>query len=181
MASGELSDFNRIPFSIPGQSSKQVAVIPELKSTGGKDTSFIIFAEAELDAESGANGPSIARMVPQIYPIERPFPLSLLEQDPVLVVEDFVLTEKNVHAYEIQFTVIATATTAGFVDLRWGALVQGWFSDNGFWLLKGEAKKIVFSGHRDHAHETPALTTGDLMLRSLSTVVRDANLAQKDS
>ncbi|KAF9217592.1 hypothetical protein BGZ59_002703 [Podila verticillata] len=178
VASGELSDFNRVPFSIPGQGSKQVVVIPELRSVGGKDPSFVIFAEAELDAVSGANGPSIARMLPQIYPVERPFPLSLLEQDPALVVEDFVLTEKDLHAYEIQFTMTATAATAGFVVLRWIAHVQGWFSDNGFWLLKGEPKKILFSGRKNHVHDMPALTTDDLVLLSLSTVVRDADLAR---
>ncbi|KAF9007792.1 hypothetical protein BGZ52_008171 [Haplosporangium bisporale] len=166
------------PEAVSGQGSKQVVVIPELRSVGGKDPSFVIFAEAELDAVSGANGPSIARMLPQIYPVERPFPLSLLEQDPALVVEDFVLTEKDLHAYEIQFTMTATAATAGFVVLRWIAHVQGWFSDNGFWLLKGEPKKILFSGRKNHVHDMPVLTTDDLVLLSLSTVVRDADLAR---
>ncbi|KAF9333774.1 hypothetical protein BG006_003183 [Podila minutissima] len=154
LASGELSDSRRVQFSIPGQN------------------------KAELDATSGADsGPSIVRMLPQIYPVERPFPLSLLKQDPILVAGDFVLTEKDQYAYEIRFIVTATAATAGFVFLQWDANnIQGWFSDNGFWLLKGETKKIVFSGHKDHAHGTPALTPANLELRSLSDVVRDADL-----
>ncbi|KAG0087393.1 hypothetical protein BGZ92_007357 [Podila epicladia] len=180
LVSGELSDSRPVQFSIPGQNSKQVAVIADLRSKGGKDPWFILFAEAELDVVSGANsGPSIVRMLPQIYPVERPFPLSLLKQDPILVAEDFILTEKDQYAYEIRFIVKATAATAGFVFLQWGAKdIQGWFSDNGFWLLKGDTKKIMFFGHKDYAHGTPALTTANLELRSLSEVVRVADLAK---
>lgn len=157
-----------------------MTVIHDLGSEGGQDPWFILFAEAELDARSVTDsGPSIVKMLPQIYPVERPFPLSLLEQDPVLVSGDFILTEKDQYSYKIQFTVTASAATAGFVLLQWGVdNIQGWFSDNGFWLLKGETKKILFSGHKDHAHGTPALTTADLVLRSLSDVVHDADLAK---
>ncbi|KAG0040883.1 hypothetical protein BGZ82_006756 [Podila clonocystis] len=180
LASGKLSDSRQVQFSIPGQNSKQVAVITDLRSEGDKNPWLILFADAELDERSGADsGPSNVKMLPQIYPVERPFPLSLLARDPILVADDFILSEKDQYAYEIQFTVTATAATAGFVILQWRANnIRGWFSDNGFWLLKGETKKIVFSGNKDHSHGTPALTTADLALRSLSEVVHNANLVR---
>ncbi|KAG0349404.1 hypothetical protein BG004_006433 [Podila humilis] len=177
LASGQRSYDECFPFEISGQGSKRIATLSNISTTSVADTCSLVFAEAEVTGTDAITEAKIQvrRMLPQIYPVAQPFPISLLEGDPVLVVEDFKFTNVSEQAYKVQFTVTSTAAMAGYVVLQWNVPhALGWFSDNAFWLLKGESKSIVFSGTKIGSFEEPSLA--NIMVQSLSCVARDANL-----
>ncbi|KAF9428835.1 hypothetical protein BGZ94_000842 [Podila epigama] len=177
MRTGERSSAGSSHISVPGQDSKQVGILSseQLRDIVANATWALILAKVEIQSTNGeaSSEPMVVHMTHQVYPIDRPLPISLFERSPGLAIDDFNVVEtkdRQPSTLEIHFSVTATAALAGLVVLGWDMHgVHGWFSDNVFWLLKGETKAITFKGVSDRVIKT--LSQDTLTIQSLTDVL----------
>jgi len=151
-----------------------VSVNPQGFDQAGVDSNqFLLMATATFQGKGQANSME-AKMLPQPCPSRTAFPIELLSQDPRLRVDAFSVTVadkgskfNNERSGQVQFTVVAERV-AGWVWLSWRRDVEGYFSDNCFWMLAGESREIVFE--RRAAGPEDMLTQDQVHIRSLFDV-----------
>ncbi|KAF9193544.1 hypothetical protein BGZ51_009539 [Haplosporangium sp. Z 767] len=152
----------------PQESKKITSVIPD----SDHNLSHVYQACAII-----ANGSSkhVFEMLPLTYPSRDALALELFSVDPRRITLDSIDVQEGLEGVRYQVSIVVfSSAVVGLVWLEWKREdIEGYFSENAFWLFPGYPKTIVFYGE---GSVLVGLQKNDLHIKSLADVLQAEKL-----
>ncbi|KAI8362914.1 glycoside hydrolase superfamily [Mortierella sp. GBAus27b] len=146
-----------------GSRTSQLITIVEGEILGGGDDLRPQLLVAEATVET-ADEVSVFGMLPQTFPVREAFPLECLPRGPMITISSFQDVQGVPDDRRMVQITLQSSAIAGLVWLEWTSdEIEGYFTENAFWLYPEEPRLIVF-----HGKAKGDIRVEDLKIRSLA-------------
>ncbi|KAG0308074.1 hypothetical protein BGZ98_009058, partial [Dissophora globulifera] len=171
--SSQFQDDPEIAFEVDSHASKMVCHVGDaLLKTDEGAPARLLFATTTVSTKDGHE---VFEMLPQVFPVRNPIPLDLLKIQPRIEVEE-LLVQGDPHAQTTQTHItLRSLDIAGFVWLEWQRdEIEGHFSENAFWLLPQQPRRVVF--YSEGKESVANIQKTDLQIKTLSDVLKQMEI-----